>query len=236
MPEGPECRYRASQLRFLIGQKLKYFQVLSSSRYKECVVDVNQKLIDIRVEGKYTFFLLEKYVIRIHYGMEGNLVSEKTKHSHIILHFEKPIYFHDTRKFGTFSVMKYSEYIDSLKHNDMFEIDFDTFVINLRKKNSEVCGVLLDQNYISGIGNYLRAEILYEANVYPGKYTRDLTHTELVSIFNAMKSIGKESLSKGGCTIKSYKSIDGLSGRYVCKAYGVLNKYKFKDGRTMYWK
>ena|SRR3990167_8359370 len=55
--------------------------------------------------------------------------------------------------------------------------DFDGFCENIKNafsrprtvtsfKKKPICEALLDQDYFNGIGNYLRAEILYHANIH----------------------------------------------------------------------
>lgn len=47
---------------------------------------------------------------------------------------------------------------------------------NLSKKpfDAEICEVLLEQKYFNGIGNYLRAEVMYRAGISPFVVARDV--------------------------------------------------------------
>ena len=47
----------------------------------------------------------------------------------------------------------------------------------------------MDQTKISGIGNYLRSEIMYEAEINPFSYIIDLSETEINNLYKYIISI-----------------------------------------------
>jgi len=114
---------------------------------------------------------------------------------------------------------------------------------NPRIPNKQVGDFLMEQKYISGIGNYLRAEILYHAKIRPDRALSSLTHLETETLYRyALKTI-VESYSYGGLTIENYWSPDGRRGTFPKQVYGktedpygnpvVTNSTK--GDRTVHW-
>jgi len=56
---------------------------------------------------------------------------------------------------------------------------------NRRFAGRALGGLLLDQSFIAGIGNYLRSEILFEAGLHPARKPRSLDHDERTLLADA---------------------------------------------------
>lgn len=102
--------------------------------------------------------------------------------------------------------------------------DFQCLVENYLKKRvkkpHQVVQMLMDQTWICGIGNYLKAEILYKAKISPYRLVKDLTEDDIVTLWTCIGAITTESLARGGLTISSYYSFHGIKGTYKCRVYG----------------
>jgi formamidopyrimidine-DNA glycosylase len=69
-------------------------------------------------------------------------------------------------------------------------ITFDTFYSRLNKKpKSKIAVALLDQNLISGIGNYLRCDILWYAKINGDTRIGELTTSQKTDLYNASRNI-----------------------------------------------
>lgn len=102
--------------------------------------------------------------------------------------------------------------------------------------------LLLEQKAISGIGNYLKSDICYEARVLPDRRVSSLSQWEVEALRVAAHRIIRESYSYGGLTIKSYWSPDGSAGRYPARVYnrkvdnyGQRIVYEKMGGRGTYY-
>lgn len=60
--------------------------------------------------------------------------------------------------------------------------------------------ILLDQHFLSGLGNYLRSEILFVAGVYPERRPIDCSDTQIAKLAAACLSIPMQSYQTGGIT------------------------------------
>lgn len=67
-------------------------------------------------------------------------------------------------------------------------------------KNRKLTTLLLDQGFISGIGNYLRSEIMFYAKVNPHKKLREYSNSEREKLTKATLTLSKRSYKTGGIT------------------------------------
>ena len=94
---------------------------------------------------------------------------------------------------------------------------FDGFNADLEKyknKKLPIKTVLLDQSIITGIGNIYADEILYLSKINPLTKALDLTDDNLDDIITNTRCVLNNAISLGGTSIHSYKSVDGISGKF----------------------
>lgn len=64
--------------------------------------------------------------------------------------------------------------------------------------------LLLDQHFLSGVGNYLRSEILFHAGVDPSARPKDLSESELMKFSESAILISQRAYITGGITVDDY--------------------------------
>ena len=144
---------------------------------------------------------------------------------------DKHMVYNDMRNFGTFKfVSTYDELkkkLNSLGPDLLSEdVSLDAFKKSLTKgKRAEkpISQLLMDQSVVSGIGNYLKAEILYSCKISPHRLCQDISDGEFESLLYASRSIMKLSYSTGGATIRNYKDTTGKNGMYT-RRFAVYNQ------------
>ena len=109
------------------------------------------------------------------------------------------VYFNDIRNFGTITFSLDKKELDKKLltlgrdplREDITMVEFiDIFQAKKRaNQNKMICLELVNQKLIAGIGNYLRAEILYDANISPFIKVKDLSKNDLESLWKAMNHI-----------------------------------------------
>ncbi len=172
------------------------------------------------------------------------------KNVHISLEFKKNdsessyLNYYDTSGFGS-SFTFYNnldEYIKYLYKNaiDVFDEEFD---IKTFKKNFEIvklkplsrfniASILINQGYLcSGIGNYLKCEILYEAKISPNRSINDITDEELEVLYKAIKKVCELHLSKEGRSEEHLK----VYGKKVDADGNEIKYEETQDGKKTYW-
>lgn len=154
-------------------------------------------------------------------SLVGNLPDKSTR---VIIDFTdgSKLFFNDQRKFGWMRLMPAIEIpeIDFFKKVGPEPLDagftVDLFIERLmRRKNSNIKAVLLDQTVIAGIGNIYADESLWGAKIHPATLVSQVPKTKLVALYNSMRDVLNLSIQKGGSTDKNYVDAQGRKGSYL---------------------
>lgn len=105
------------------------------------------------------------------------------------------LYYYDVLSYGTFKCIDNKNDLDKVLKTigpDIMDKDttLDIFKTQILKKNNldkPIGNVLINQKIISGLGNYLRADILWSSKINPFRKVKNLTNNELETIFNNSK-------------------------------------------------
>ena len=91
-----------------------------------------------------------------------------------------------------------------------------------QKKNKNIKNFLLDQKFVSGIGNIYASEILFLSKIHPLKSAKDLTKSECKKIIKNCKKVLNNAIQKGGSSIRDFKNTIGGIGQFQkeFKVYG----------------
>jgi len=177
------------------------------------------------------------------------------KHNHVEIIFDNcKIVYNDPRRFGFFQIIKDSlELKKRFNHlgPEPFDLNFDlTYVFNFfRGKNKDIKSFLLDQKFVSGIGNIYANEILFSSKVNPFKKVGLLNKKECQKIIFNSKKILQKAIAKGGSSIRDFKDTNGLEGGFQnefkvyqqegkkCKNLGCSNiiKKKITSNRSTFF-
>jgi formamidopyrimidine-DNA glycosylase len=82
-----------------------------------------------------------------------------------------------------------------------------------------ICDALLEQKIFSGLGNYLRADILWLARISPLRPAQELTEDEYERLRIAAHTLIRKAYEAGGTTVRTYRDVDGDVGHYQCLVY-----------------
>ena len=119
--------------------------------------------------------------------------------------------------------------------------------ISLKKKEKKIKDLLIDQNFVSGIGNIYASEILFLCKINPEIKGKSLTIQECSNLAKKTKKVLEEAILKGGSTIRDFKNTVGLKGNFqksfkvyqregmICKRHkcnGIIQKKKFSNRST----
>jgi len=104
------------------------------------------------------------------------------------------VYFYDMLSFGTLKVVQTEAELNK-KLNSIgpditaAETTLELFTVRLKKAANEklIGNVLMNQRLLSGIGNYLRADVLWLTKISPFRKMHDLTDADVKKIYTAAK-------------------------------------------------
>ena len=234
MPELPEVETVRRQLKkVLLNKKILSVDVLYSNiiEYPSVLEFCNnikgQTINDIDRYGKWLIIVLDDYYLLSHLRMEGKyFIRDKSdkieKHEHIVFNLDnnKKLIYRDVRKFGKMHLIKKD---DIKKQGPLIDLGLEPWdnklSVNylkdkLKNKRLPIKTVLLDQKIIVGIGNIYANEILFLCKINPLRNCNTLTNNELQLIIDNTKKVLELAIDKGGSTIKSYTSVDGVHGLF----------------------
>jgi len=135
----------------------------------------------------------------------------------------------DSRHFGLLSIAKNAEEYEFLMkdvgpswlHDTIHFMDFFSMLHNKRfKSDKKIVDFLVEQKYYSGIGNYMRSEILYVAGISPHRTLQSINVAEARRIYDAIYYVIEAALKANGHTLHSYFTPIGNSGGYEPIIYG----------------
>lgn len=102
----------------------------------------------------------------------------------------------------------------------------------LRTKKGNLKVTLVDQGFLSGIGNCYSDEICFEAGVLPLRKVPSLTENEQSQLYQAMQALLREAIQVGGYMEEPLFVGDRLTGQYNtrCRVYDRKDEPCFRCG------
>ncbi len=268
MPEGPEVKTITDRLhRVLQGKTVSNLRIhtreYAAKQMRNEFNEFRQALpltVDsVNCKGKFIYWKFsDDWVVFNTLGMSGTWRFGKLKSLkgiHFTLEFSDgtQAHYRDNRRFGTFKFFQTNSEVElqnKLKKigPDMLSepVSDELFIERLRKKNHwNICKAIMNQQVISGVGNYIKAEALYKAKINPSALVSDLTDTNLISLSHQVKSVIYSSYQSRGASFRDYVPPDGTIGTYsfAFECYAQKNdplgrtviREQTPDGRTTHW-
>ena len=96
--------------------------------------------------------------------------------------------------------------------NSKFNENYLSLFFKSKEKN--IKNFLLDQNFVSGIGNIYANEILFLSKINPLKRVKLLKKKECKIIAINAKKVLLSAIKKGGSSIKNFRNAIGKKGRF----------------------
>ncbi|MEK9874232.1 MAG: bifunctional DNA-formamidopyrimidine glycosylase/DNA-(apurinic or apyrimidinic site) lyase [Pelagibacteraceae bacterium] len=200
----------------------------------------NKKVINVNRFSKYLILCLNnKSYCLIHLGMSGTIhllnLKEKNiitntsfynspllpnKHNHIEIFFKDlKLIYNDPRRFGFFQILNNDDQLKKrFKHlgPEPFQSTFNLkYLRNFFKgKEKNIKSFLIDQNFVSGIGNIYASEILFLSKINPFKKAKLLSENDCKKIIFNSRKILLQAIKRGGSSIKNFKNSNGNSGSF----------------------
>lgn len=132
------------------------------------------------------------------------------------------LFFNDQRKFGWVRLMPTIEIpnIDFMQKvgPEPLSKEFTAKVFIgrvMRRKNSNIKAVLLDQTVLAGVGNIYADESLFAAKIHPSSIVNAIPKAKLKDLHHELIAVLKLSIEKGGSTDRNYVNAEGKKGSYI---------------------
>jgi len=226
-------------------------------RYKLKKTEINKiiglKIIRIKRRSKYLLFYLSKnYLMLVHLGMTGKFfilnknLKKKTsfyfhikdiskKHNRVIFFLKKDIQliFNDIRKFGFIKIFRTNNINNIINIKNLGpeplgnNYNFNYFKNYLIGRDRKIKDLLMDQKFLSGLGNIYVNEILFLSSIKPTRPVSKLKDAEIKKIIINTKNVLKKAISFGGSSIKNFSNSMGKKGNYQ-EHFNVYGKQGYK--------
>ena len=209
---------------------------------------IGERILKISRRSKYLIFKLKDKLLLIHLGMSGKILIMRPRDKKIfktsfyynlnILHKHNHVYFklsnglvliyNDVRRFGfiklfNFTNLKKIVFIKKLGLEPFDKsLNIKYFNIFIKNKEKNIKNLLMDQTFISGLGNIYVNEVLFVSKIHPLRSCNKLQEKEKFLLIKNIRKILQASISKGGSSIKDFNNTQGKSGNFqqFFKVYG----------------
>src|SRR5918999_3669810 len=176
---------------------------------------VGHKLTRAERKGKYVLLHLDDgNVLVVHFGMTGRFLRGNKRmpldsHTHVIITFQQggDLRFVDPRTFGELFVRPVDELgrVKELAHIaiDPLESTFTwhQFSNVLARRATKLKPLLMDQEFVSGLGNIYSDEVLFAAGLRYDRMSDTLSSQEVRRLYRAIQETLQDAIKMRGTTL-----------------------------------
>src|ERR671923_2383476 len=174
-----------------------------------------RKLSKVERRGKYILIHLDSGdALVTHFGMSGQFHRGNGRvpleaHTHVVLTFQQggDLRFVDPRTFGEMFVTGPDELgkVKELQHIAIDPLE-DTFTWQqfshmLAERRSKLKPLLMDQKFVSGLGNIYSDEVLFAAGLRHDRMSDELSSQEVRRLYRGMQEVVQEAIRFRGTTL-----------------------------------
>lgn len=189
-----------------------------------------RKVMRVGRRGKYLLLVLDDdQVLVVHFGMSGRLLKgtkrhELSPHTHVYLEFARggDLRYIDPRALGRMFVVPLEKLssarelqkmgIDPLEHS----FTWPQFSEALAAKKQKLKQLLMDQEFISGLGNIYSDEVLFASGLRYDRRSDDLSSQEVRRLYRAIQETVQDAIRERGTTLEdeAYLDLFGKPGEH----------------------
>src|SRR5262249_7844548 len=92
------------------------------------------------------------------------------------------------------------------------EVEFEDFFAGLRGRKTSIKALLLNQDFVRGMGNIYADEALFRAGIHPLTVASRLRRDRARKLYDAMRAVLTEAIAAGGSSISDYVDAEGRKG------------------------
>ncbi len=240
MPELPEVETIKNELApAVIGRCLARVAVYDAKAIRQPSVEEFERQLAGRTvaslgrRGKYLIFGLTapfpgclqaasldpEVSLIVHLKLTGALLMNAPttrKYGKVLFEFDdgSRLLFIDPRRFGRMWLVADPASITGKLGPEPLTPDFtiETLARRLHGRQAPIKAVLLDQNFIAGVGNMYADEALFAARIHPEQAAGDLTRGQISRLHAAILSVLSAAIANKGASTRDYIRPDGQLG------------------------
>lgn len=242
MPELPEVEVIRRDLeREVIGKKIRGAEVRNTKNAMRVIrrharrkdfedALEGTKITKVDRRGKYLLLHLDsERVLAVHLGMSGQIVKTKASadfenHTHVIIDFTTggQLRYIDPRTFGEMFVATKDE-LGEVKELQKLGLDpleqaltWQYFSQTLAERKAKMKAILMDQQFICGLGNIYSDEILFLSGIRFDRPSDTLSAQEVRRLYRAIQEVLQDAIRYRGTSAddEQYRDLYGAVGEY----------------------
>ncbi len=167
------------------------------------------KFIEIQLDAGRCFV--------VHLGMTGKLLMNGTpgKHTHAILTLDRgSLLYDDSRQFGRLELSTGLPARVQMLGPEPLEVALEEFTRRLRGRKTTMKALLLNQQFLRGVGNIYADESLFRAGIHPLAIAARLKPERGKKLHAAIREVLREAIAAGGSSVSDYVDVDGRQGSF----------------------
>ncbi|HET7870127.1 MAG TPA: bifunctional DNA-formamidopyrimidine glycosylase/DNA-(apurinic or apyrimidinic site) lyase [Actinomycetota bacterium] len=199
---------------------------------------IGRKVLKSDRRGKYVLLSLDNGdVLVVHFAMSGQFVRGNKRvplppHTHVVITFQQggDLRFVDPRTFGEMFVTAGDDLgkVRELQHISIDPLDhvftWQSFGGQMAQRESKLKQLLMDQKFISGLGNIYSDEVLFAAGLRHDRLSDTLSSQEVRRLYRSLQEVLQEAIRYRGTTLddEAYLDLFGKPGEFQneLKVYG----------------
>jgi len=179
-----------------------------------CAFLPGQTVQDIERRAKFLAFTLSNAYLVVHLRMSGDLYLEhqqdnpsfrNSKHDRLWLEFESGwrLVFNDMRKFGRVWLVGDAGKLFSKLGPEPFDEQLTptVFAAMLQKRSRQLKPLLMDQNFLAGVGNIYADEALFRAKLHPLRLSDSLSFSDAENLLDSIRFVLRAGIDQKGASI-----------------------------------
>lgn len=230
MPELPEVETVVRGLRApLIGRTVlamsydwpRTIHSPAPGPFAERIAGQTFRSVDRR--AKYIIAALDHDYLIVHLKMTGRLYvaamdahheADQWVHFRLRLDADQELRFSDSRKFGkVYLTDDPAQIVGALGPEPLSEAFTEAeFATRIAKRTGAIKPLLLDQQFIAGLGNIYVDESLFRAGIHPLRRSDSLTEAEIMRLYAMIRAVLSDGIAHEGASINWYRKPDGTRG------------------------
>jgi formamidopyrimidine-DNA glycosylase len=217
MPELPEVETIVRQLHpGLLGRRIQAVSLLWSRTLAEPAAEqfaprlLGQSFQAIERRGKFVVFTLRPDCLLIHLRMSGDLLLSSAEtppaaHDRLLLGLDngQQLAFNDTRKFGRIWLLDDPQRILGKLGPEPLDSSFTATDLyqRLQASRRQLKPLLLDQDFLAGLGNIYTDEALHLAQLHPLTSANRLDQVQAARLWQSIRITLEEGIRHNGSSI-----------------------------------
>ncbi len=237
MPELPEVETVKNGMAVMQGKTIKNI-LCSDKKLRQNIqagtipLLIGQEFATHERRAKYIISHFKDSPTKIlwHLGMSGQIIINgdiNKNHNHVMIECTDGTWliYNDPRRFGMVNIFQGG-------HKNLQKLGREPFglagddVKKYYQKPTAIKLLLLNQEYIVGIGNIYASEILWRAGIHPARPGNSLNDKNFADLAREIDFVLNQAIAKGGSSFSDFRNIDGKMG-YFQNEWAVYDK---KDG------